>query len=1217
MPFTVKATYRSETRKLSFPECNTFPSFDQLYHQAYLLVKLYRVFPISHSIILSELVFSPDSSISRVLLSREVRTAEEYSLAVTPFAGRAWTSPLLRFSVSDETPHKLPAITHKSQAQASNPQKPVISNPFPVVEPSFGRISYSHIPPPPIIFSSRPNFQEPIDAGISETNGPPQRDIPSCCAVAQTKKDIQQLITGFKVDLDRAIASLESQSQAMGQSQNVFPTSPIQVPLCDESIQSVPLAPPSDPPESPMLSLPSVPMYPPLCQYNLCWNCGVLKQGPWFDCAKCDNKLCVTCLDTASIGDCFFGSPHVWKKQTCKYCVPSATPVLTPSLLQPTSWGSIPLNSSSSPLLPSAPTMLPVAREEVSLPPVPFAVPVSETESQRNENGRVVHHGVWCDSCNTVIEGVRHKCLDCQDYDLCTSCISNGAAGTHNPFHEFFEISEPGRVVVHNVFGGNGEREAGPPGRHSEAPARSSPLAVHNAVCNLCESRIRGIRYTGTAVQLALQHHPRHPFVKVSHPDDFVHQGQGTVKEHYASCDACSRQIFGIRYKCMHQDCPDFDLCSACEALPIAVHPASHPLLKIKDVGTAIPTVYRNNLSAPRPDVTDVETNTEDRSPRGQPTPGNPRAPSPVGSYETGFLRNPAARADSVFTPEIPHTSPFYFMSESAQSPTPQHQDSEVICSLPAPAPVRNLSPVFVRSPSPPMMIPGAMPTFFNLPPIESLSLSPILTSSIKLPPIHRRSSVEEVDEPEGPIRTPSPLWKHTPYARPRSPFVIPGQYLSESQRYSPSPEHLCDFPVMAPAGAEPTSPDWEHSHAYGNPFPVRLQPQMTNYTSSSPHVLPPVQTSSVSSGFWPENFQEIRHLMEDEPSFSRDVRQSLGQSSESHPLRESPLIGEREPLLTRPASSNSLSDSERSVGSLASILSGIQISTNNPFITAMEFKGPLVGTPTAPVAAVVSLPSTPALEPLNAQFVADRNIADGQVIAPGAEFLKAWVIRNGGSRPWPEGTELVFVAGESLAKDSNSIQTQPVGIVQPNEQIELWTGELKAPETPGRFVAYYRLRDGEGNLFGHSIWLDINVSVTPQRDTPDTLASSEGYLSSSSIMVMPNGAPTPAAANGRDQENSAFEEQSPNSSVLGSPITARSMHSVSDETDLFDNDSDATGSLLSVSESDSDEELWQDSRTSILVESNVAESQATLTAAQHSDEYVVLYDEATSSEEE
>ncbi|KAJ3731958.1 hypothetical protein DFJ43DRAFT_998241 [Lentinula guzmanii] len=1070
MPFTVKATYRSETRKLSFPECSTFPSFDQLYHQ------LYRVFPISHSIVLSKLLFSPDSSNARLLLSREVRTAEEYALAVAPFAARAWISPLLRFSVSDETPHKLPAISHEAQQQASNPQKPVVSIPFPVAEPSFGRISYSHIPPPPIIFSSRPSPQEPMYAGKFETNiSPivPQHDSTSCCAVAQTKKDIQELITNFKVELDCAIASLES--PVKDSTHSAPPKTPLQAPSSSDVLQS-----------SPILSLPSVPMYPPLCQYNLCWRCGVLKQGPWFDCAKCTNKLCTTCLETAMISDCFFGGPHVWKKQTCPNCVPGSTPVLTPSPLQSSPWGPAPLNSSFEfPLLPSVPTMLPVAREEVTAetsasPRVPFAVPVAQNESVRNENGQVVHHGVWCDFCHSVIEGVRHKCLDCPDYDLCTSCITGGGAGNHNLFHEFFEISEPGRVVVHNVFSGSGEREAAPqpPRRANEAPAQSNQPVVHSATCDLCESRIRGDRYKclncpdwdccATCFTITEEHHPSHAFVKISHPDDFIRRATSTAKEHFASCDSCSRRIRGIRYKCMHEDCPDFDLCSFCEALPIAVHPAHHPFLKIKDAETVIPTVYRHNFGAPS--VIASAISVQGRS--ASPPPARSRAPSPAGSYEFGYLRNPALRADDISSPEIKPPSPFYFSSESVRSQTPGYQPDQ--SPLPGPTAVRNFSPVSARSPSPVMMIPGAMPTFFNLPPIESL-----------------------------------------------------------------------------------------------NPFPATLLSEV----EGSAHVLPPVQ-STVSSGFWPENFQEIKHLMRDEPSFSRD----LHQSAESRlPVEESPLIGEKEPLLTRPALSRSPSDTDRSVPSLA--------------------------TPTAPVPPFVPLPSTPsALEPLSAEFVADRNITDGQVIAPGAEFLKAWVMRNGGSRPWPEGTELVFVAGESFAKDNSVIQPQLVGAVQPNEQIDIWTGELKAPEIPGRYVAYYRLRDGEGNLFGHSIWLDISVSETSHTDSSDALASSEGYLSSSSIMVMPQGPSTPSAAV---------------SGVPVSPMTAPSAHSVSDEVDISDNDSVTSGSLLSVPDSDSDEELWQDSRTSVFVERQSAESQTTLRETQQPDEYVVLYDDAISSEEE
>lgn len=71
---------------------------------------------------------------------------------------------------------------------------------------------------------------------------------------------------------------------------------------------------------------------------------------------------------------------------------------------------------------------------------------------------------------------------------------------------------------------------------------------------------------------------------------------------------ACHKTIRGTRYKvrkhtsrcsqsntpqCMHPNCPDFDLCSDCEALPIPVHPLNHPMLKLRTCDTVIPTVYR------------------------------------------------------------------------------------------------------------------------------------------------------------------------------------------------------------------------------------------------------------------------------------------------------------------------------------------------------------------------------------------------------------------------------------------------------------------------------------------------------------------------------------------------------------------------------------------------------------------------------------------------
>lgn len=136
----------------------------------------------------------------------------------------------------------------------------------------------------------------------------------------------------------------------------------------------------------------------------------------------------------------------------------------------------------------------------------PAAVPYSPHISPK-----VTHHGVVCDDCDMTIEGIRHKCLDCSstfshfdpsafndallDYDLCSDCISSGGAERHNAFHEFIELKEPGRVIVHVV----GDRNVPPANETPQSPVVTSPIetvpAIHNATCDLCDSRIRGDRY--------------------------------------------------------------------------------------------------------------------------------------------------------------------------------------------------------------------------------------------------------------------------------------------------------------------------------------------------------------------------------------------------------------------------------------------------------------------------------------------------------------------------------------------------------------------------------------------------------------------------------------------------------------------------------------------------------------------------------------------------
>ncbi|KAF2712886.1 hypothetical protein K504DRAFT_370190 [Pleomassaria siparia CBS 279.74] len=55
--------------------------------------------------------------------------------------------------------------------------------------------------------------------------------------------------------------------------------------------------------------------------------------------------------------------------------------------------------------------------------------------------GRNVRHSAVCDGCEKFIYGVRHKCLNCPDWDFCSECIQN--AKFIHPRHRFVPIYEP------------------------------------------------------------------------------------------------------------------------------------------------------------------------------------------------------------------------------------------------------------------------------------------------------------------------------------------------------------------------------------------------------------------------------------------------------------------------------------------------------------------------------------------------------------------------------------------------------------------------------------------------------------------------------------------------------------------------------------------------------------------------------------------------------
>lgn len=178
--------------------------------------------------------------------------------------------------------------------------------------------------------------------------------------------------------------------------------------------------------------------------------------------------------------------------------------------------------------------------------------------------------------------GPRYKCLNCSNYDLCGACMDQRDSH-HAASHAFAEIRFPGDKH-HETARGTTARKNSPPARHA-------------ATCNLCDKTIFGARYKclecpdfdldSACYDTNIRElHPGHKFVRLQSPRDYVVPSVApplAPRHRHVRCDGCQREpIVGVRYRCMHSSCADYDLCADCEALPIPVHPHDHPLLKIR-----------------------------------------------------------------------------------------------------------------------------------------------------------------------------------------------------------------------------------------------------------------------------------------------------------------------------------------------------------------------------------------------------------------------------------------------------------------------------------------------------------------------------------------------------------------------------------------------------------------------------------------------------------
>ncbi|KAI9056980.1 hypothetical protein FKP32DRAFT_1661460 [Trametes sanguinea] len=782
-----------------------------------------------------------------------------------------------------------------------------------------------------------------------------------------------------------------------------------------------------------------------------------------------------------------------------------------------------------------------------------------------------VHKNVMCDTCNQQIVGVRNKCLDCPDYDMCEGCFRTPfLRSQHHPAHEFFAIDKPGEVIVHTVFSGDGERE---PERFNQQHRESVPRVrsrdvepvVHNALCNLCDSRIRGDRFKcldcpdydlcQLCYKIVHDQHPGHGFVKVSEPAILMLRNRANDAVHHASCDVCGNRITGVRYKCMHETCQDFDMCEFCEALPIPVHPINHPLLKLKTPDSRIPVYPGSPMRSPSPQPVIP-------SYEAPVVPELPRSPSP-----------PMWRSD-VPPPHLPPTiRPLPEVTpelQNAKTPlptppvegTPRYRSPYVVdvsgrttpTDLPVPAIVDAVVPPPPRALSPWNTAPH---NFFN----HVISVAEAIPSSKETTPAAPESRGIDIQAEHQDAHSEQDEVRLIDLDEPPRA----DERMSEDPRATDSPVDGFTTPSEVPISSStsnsvprlgPVNNEWRDLW----PEMTTLLKHLLQPPSPQAAAVPPAPILSMPGGMFAD---------EPKPDDSNPVVQETSEMPSA--VEESPLVGE--PLLCRPLMP------ERP--------------PLNPFITGRRLSDLILGVPPVRAAArnvreslelLVPPPRMRQAPALQAEFVSDNNILDGQIFPPGAEFVKSWRMRNNGEVDWPEATEVVFVAGDRMAPGNGSPRKYHVGAVKAGEEIEVIAGEMKAPEVPGKYVSSWRLSDGAGNFFGHSIWVDIIVAEVNE--------SSSESLASSSI-IMPGNIPRPPSTQSTTEH--VYTRFSTPSATMPSAPPSEGGSSIS----LVDMPS-------SPSSTSSDEAMYEDSRSRVLVSPQVLARDV---------EYVMLFD--SSSEDE
>ncbi|CCO29832.1 putative protein C6orf106 homolog [Rhizoctonia solani AG-1 IB] len=765
-------------------------------------------------------------------------------------------------------------------------------------------------------------------------------------------------------------------------------------------------------------------------------------------------------------------------------------------------------------------------------------------------------HNAWCDACSERIRGVRHKCLDCADFDFCSACVGTDH---FNGKHTFYPLAEPGQVVVRNV-----PAEPVEPARLRGRPQVSvqtlpPPIPVppappvipshqvprppyqgpssHSAACDMCSSRIRGVRYKCTAC-------PDYDVYKQG--DIITRKSPQTSFRHHARCDVCQKQITGVRYKCIHPSCPDFDICERCEALPFAVHPETHAFVKLKS-HVANYDGLRNVFSFAAGRQT-----SQPQTPSQQVPIPTVRIPTPNFRIATPQAAGPTMHPEPLTGTEVFHTaatpSPIVPLSTLGCTIVPH---TTIVPSLPQSPEPRRMSPRVVSPPAIPSPIPSP-------PPIPASSLTPErkLTDSWAA-----ASSNAKLDEHK---MHHSDMYKPSYEAPPVSPArQLEAQYRGRrADAVAVTSPHL---PVTLQEERDPEAPQMTLVDA--RPVSLPDVPVHEPVVVQEPAPVPVLVGSYLSEAALRSPAEVVVALSEPQssvvsrqPTPDLDPEDSASMMSSAVSVAPEPVV---EPV------DESVADSVVCESVMSEPVTVAEPELPSLFPAYPYRSGP---SPLPDLVSLASLSSSPSpsmssasvlsyTSPFEAAFIEDRTIVDGQVVSGGAEFSKIWRIRNTGTVAWPKDTTVSFVGGHNM---STQIHWPVGGDLSPGQDVDVEV-DMKAPEEPGRYNGTWSLKTPEGEAFGAKVWCDIVVAEIERAGS-----SVNSEVSASSIIV-------PTRAPGMSVATMSTAPASPIVQSVSSTVRSSSV------TDMADDDDD-----ISIGSHDSDDSIWNEVRRQVRQEREI-----------------------------